>query len=295
VARDGEAGSEPTAPERHKTTVGIVLTTDPTGARAALDAFCKALSAATGLEVLGLGGWNYHNLIEALESGEVDFAWLPPLIAMRATGRARVVPIVLPVRNGASSYMTALFARQDSSFRDVEHLEGARAAWVDRQSAAGYLVLRAHLRALGVNLDRAFGENMFCGSHGEVTRAVMDGDADVGATFVHVEPDASHPRGERVVRAGWGDAAVHVITQAGPIPADVMGASIRVPVATMRTVQRALVSEEEGDLKRAARALFGAEGFVEALSEHLDPLAQLLAGIEDPPSGRTPSLAPPDL
>jgi len=273
-------------PSEDKLTVGIVLTTDPEGSRALLDAFCKALAAATGLFVRGLGGWNYHNLVEALEAGEVDLAWLPPLVAMRETGRARVVPIVLPVRNGASTYMTALYSRQDSPIRALDDLLSLRAAWVDKHSAAGFLVLRAHLRALGVNLDRAFCEDMFCGSHGEVARAVFEGMADVGATFMHLEPDPTHPSGERIVQAGWGDAAVHVITSAGPIPADVMAASVRVPVANMRKVQRALVSEEETELKRAARALFGAEGFVKALSEHLDPLAKLIAGIDEatPPS-----------
>jgi phosphonate transport system substrate-binding protein len=268
------------APEEEKTTlsVGVVLTSDPEGSRASLAAFCKALSDATGFEVHGLGGWNYNTLLEALETGEVDLGWLPPLVAMRATSRARVMPIVLPVRNGASSYMTALYARGGSPLREVSDLQGLKAAWVDRQSAAGYIVLRAHLKSLGVDLDKAFHENLFFGSHGEVARAVLEGDADVGATFVHVEPDASHPRGERVVRAGWGAAEVHVITCAGPIPADVMAASVRVPVSMMRKVQRALVGAGDSELGQAARALFGAEGFVVALSEHLDPLAKLIAG-----------------
>ena len=273
------------APEEEKTPlrVGVVLTSDPEGSRASLDAFCKALADETGLEVHGLGGWNYNTLLEALETGEVDLGWLPPLVAMRATGRARVMPIVLPVRNGAASYMTALYSPSGSPLREIADLQGLRAAWVDRQSAAGYIVLRAHLRSIGVDLDRAFRDNLFFGSHGAVVRAVLQGDADVGATFVHVEPDPSHPRGERVVRAGWGDADVHVITQAGPIPADVMAASVRVPVATMRKVQRALVGSGENELGRAARALFGAEGFVVALSEHLDPLAKLIAGQEIEP------------
>ncbi len=272
-------------PEEEKTTltVGVVLTSDPEGSRASLTAFCEALSDVTGFEVRGVGGWNYNTLHEALETGEVDLGWLPPLVAMRATSRARVIPIVLPVRNGASSYMTALYARNEAPLRKVEDLESLRAAWVDRQSAAGYIVLRAHLRALGVNLDRAFRENLFFGSHGEVARAVSQGDADVGATFVHVQADPSHPRGERVVRAGFGDADMHVITRAGPIPADVMAASVRVPVATMRKVQRALVGGVESELHRAARVLFGAEGFVVALSEHLDPLAKLLASFDNEP------------
>ena len=95
------------------------------------------------------------------------------------------------------------------------------------------------------------------------------------------------------MRAGWGDAAVHVITQAGPIPSDVMAASVRVPVSTMRQVQRALVTEEDSAVRRSALALFGAEGFVVALSEHLDPLRKLITGADDVPNGHPPSMAPP--
>jgi len=280
VDRSGDTGSERVS-TRNGLILGIVLTTDPEGSRAALGEFCKELGAATGLSVRGKGVWSYHGLLEAMDAGDADLAWLPPLLALRATNRARVVPLALPVRNGASSYMTALFARHDTPYRGIGDLRELRAAWVDRQSAAGYLVLRAHLRAVGVSLEEAFCENLFCGTHDEVTRAVLDGDADVGATFMHVEPDPSHPQGERIVRAGWGDAAVHVVTRAGPIPSDVMAASVRVPVATMRAVQRALVSTEETALRSAARALFGAESFVGALSEHLDPLSKLIARIED--------------
>ncbi len=291
MSREGEAHEEQS---EETTTVGMVATTNPIECRIALEGFCEALSEATGLYVQGIGDWNYDSLMQALEAGEVDFAWLPPLVAMRATGRARIVPLVLPVRNGASSYMTALFTKPDGVVRKISDLKGVRAAWVDRQSAAGYIVLRAHLRSLGINLDDAFGENRFYGSHGEVARAVFDGEADVGATFVYVEPDKSNPTGERVLRAGWGDRSVHVITRAGPIPSDVMAASVRVPVATMRLVQRALTSKDDTPVRRTALALFGAEGFVVALSEHLDPLRKLITVVDDPPVGHPPSMMPPE-
>lgn len=284
--------------------VGIALASDPAAARERLGAFAAALGAAAGLEVTAEPFWHYHNLLDALDSGQVDLAWLPPILAMRATARGRIVPLALPVRSGVSSYSTALFARADGPVRGLGDLVGLRAAWVDRQSAAGYLIIRAALRARGVALEHAFVAEQFLGVHDAVARAVLDKEADVGATFVYPQPGAMNIEGavsERslVARAGWGDAAVRIVALAGPIPSDVLAANTRVPAAISRAVQRALIEKAPSDggrLARAAADLFAAEGFILPLPEHLEPLAALLAGIEDrtgasvPPRG--PSIPP---
>src|SRR6185436_3814664 len=110
----------------------------------------------------------------------VDIAWLPPVIAQRAAARGRTIPIALPIRGGTSSFHSALFTRAGSRLRSSQDLERVRAAWVDRQSAAGYLVIRAQIRAQGVNLERAFASEVFLGSHEAVVKAVSAGDVDVG-------------------------------------------------------------------------------------------------------------------
>jgi phosphonate transport system substrate-binding protein len=98
----------------------------------------------------------------------------------------------------------------------------------------------------------------------------------VGASFVHLDPRRSKPR-----RAGWGDAAVRMLATAGPIPGDVIAATIRIPVSKIRAVQRALVSPPSEEMRAAAGALFGAEGFIEASSEHLAPIQELLNHLDE--------------
>ena len=94
-----------------------------------------------------------------------------------------------------------------------------------------------------------------------------------------------------LVHAGWGDRAVQSICFAGPIPSDVVAASIRLPVPQIRTVQRALCAlPSHAGLRAAAEKLFGAEGFIEARAEHLDPLNRILGYLEDP---RNDSSKPP--
>lgn len=242
-----------------------------------LDQFCEALAAATRLEVIGVGVWHYHRLLEAMEMGHVDVGWLPPILAAQALARGVAVPIALPLRGRVTSYRTALFVREGSALRTVADLVGTRVAWVDRQSASGYLLIRAHLRALGVDLERAFAADRFTGSHDEVAAAVLDGSADAGASFVHLDPVD-----ERPVRAAWGDARVRVLALAGPIPADVVAAGTRVDPALRDLVQRALVEARHPRLREAARTLLGADGgFATPRPGHLDAVVALLPRLDD--------------
>jgi phosphonate transport system substrate-binding protein len=261
--------------------VGVTLMSSCT--RLHLDAFCNALSDASGLNVTGVGVWYNSRLMEALDVGDVDIAWLPPILAAQAVHDGRATPIAIPVRSGVSSYSAALFAAEASPLRGVEDLSNARAAWVDRQSASGYLLIRAHLRAAGVNLDRAFAENRFMGSHEEVVRAVVEGAADVGATFVYLDAKRGVPK-----RSGWGRERVRVLAHAGPIPADVLAASARFPSRDARVVQELLLNRSHAGLCAATAELLGTEVFAPPVSSHLEALTALLPSLDHHAQPRPP-------
>lgn len=266
--------------------VGIAFATQPAELRALLDRFCAVLGGSLQLPASGLGVWHYHRLLEALEMGEVDVAWLPPILAELAVERGRVLPIALPVRDGAASYSTALIARGDSNLRSHEDVRGARVAWVDRRSASGYLVIRAHLRSIGADLDRMFAADQFVGAHDAVARAVQEREADVGATYVHFDPVTGIP-----VRSGWGDLDMRVIAHAGPIPADVIAIGTHVPEALRESIQRAFVEPAQPELAAAANALFNAERFIASEPAHFAPLRALLGDLDEH-AQRLPTQAP---
>jgi phosphonate transport system substrate-binding protein len=268
--------------------VGIALTTDPQMTRGLLEQLCIALSGATGLEVEPRGVSSYPQLLEQLAAKEVDIVWLPPIPALRATAQGRVVPIALPVRAGESSYRATLFTRAYGDLRDIDDLVGARAAWVDPQSAAGHLIICAYLKAEGLDLGRAFGENLFVGSHDAVAAAVREGRADVGATYAYFDEAGG------IKRAGWGSDEVHVIAQVGPIPNDIVAARHGLSSVVLERVQRALVEGKSPELREAARVLLAAEGFAHPTEEHLGPLRLLLAGLQEA-SDQAHSMYPPSL
>jgi len=273
--RDIEKGFEIPA----SLTVGMAITTDPEATRGLLDQFCEALSDATGVPVKSRAVWHYHHLLDGLADREIDILWLPPIVAMRAAAVGRVIPIALPLRNGSCFYRAVLFARRDSPLETVADLDGVRAAWVDRQSASGYLGIRAHLIAMGLELEEVFGSDLFLGTHDGVSGAVRDGEADVGATFCHL--DESKSDGDVLVpqRGGWGETPVRLLSCSAPIPSDVMACDNRLPSLARRLVQSALIESQNSDLQQAARALLGAEGFVIPKDAHLAPLRGLLEAL----------------
>jgi ABC-type phosphate/phosphonate transport system substrate-binding protein len=242
--------------------------------RARLDQLCQALQAASGVGAEAVDFDDYPSLLGAVEAGGVDFAWLAPIVALRAMASLRVVPIVMPVRRGVASFHSALFSSVGSPIVRPPDLVGVRAAWVERESASGHLLIRAALRARGIDLAQAFSEERFHGSHEAVVRAVIDGTADVGATYLHHDHS-----GSGVLRAGWGDERVQIVARVGPIPSDVIGAGVHVPAREIRAVRDAL-SGSDPAIVSAAQALFECDQLIPCESEHLDPLTELLEFLE---------------
>lgn len=165
---------------------------------------------------------DYESLARQLSRSQVDVAWLPPMVALRARKEGWADPILAMVRRNQTHYHSALFVREDAPVHSVAALKDLRVAWVSPDSASGYLVPRSTLHTLGVRVSRAFSEEQFVGSHANVVREVWEKRADVGAGFVHVEP--SSPNNHEVLSASWMETNVdgrfRVLSLAGPIPTD---------------------------------------------------------------------------
>ncbi|MCK6533628.1 MAG: phosphate/phosphite/phosphonate ABC transporter substrate-binding protein [Polyangiaceae bacterium] len=245
-----------------------------------LGTLCDALSVALEFPVVPHAVNSYTDLLAGLHWGEIHFAWLPPMIAVRAIARGSAVALAAPVRSGSAWYWTALFSHHSSNVRDLSQLSGVRAAWVDPMSSAGYLVIRASMRAAELELSQAFASEAFYGTHDAVVAAVREGRADVGATYAHFD-DAG-----RIRNAGWGKTPVNVIKCAGPIPSDVLAASVHLPEDVAREIAEALTGEGHSVVRRAATELLEATGFVAVKDEHLAHLEELVQYLEVPPSTR---------
>lgn len=246
--------------------------------RQALVDLCRVLGDAVGLDVAPMRVSSYGALERAILEGRASFGWFPPVILARLELSGRVVPIAQCVRGGAASYHACLFAHAQSKITTLEDVKGARAVWVDRSSAAGYVFPRLLLAAHGVDPTTAFSQETFAQSHAEVVRAVVEGSADVGATFATIQADG------KIMRGGWTDPdgsnarPIKVIATFGPIPNDAMAASTALDAEVRDALARAAIAATRRlSLKSALRHLFGAEALAPVAEDTYAEMRGLVA------------------
>lgn len=267
----------------------MVRSSDSTTARARLSEACEQLSRALGVVIFPHQAVSYRNLADGLERGMLGFAWLPPMLALELEDKRLIEPVALPVRRGTTSYHAAIIARRGTA-KTLDELRGKRMAWVDRSSAAGYVVPRMHLVGAGFDMRTIFSAEIFVNSHDAVVDTLLSGRADAGATFCTLDP-----RTQRVLQAGWTAAdgtsqkPVDVVALAGPIPNDAVFAHTSVEVE-LRTKLLNLLLAPDPKLRDALDGLLRAESFRAATSAHFEPLRRMIAAAtargEAPPSSR---------
>jgi phosphonate transport system substrate-binding protein len=161
---------------------------------------------------------DYQALVDAIAEGEVDFAWMPPVSLVQAAERGAGV-VAIAQRFGRPTYESVIVVKGSSSMQTLADLRGRSIAYVDRNSAGGYLFVADLIaRELGRPTD-VFREQHFQGSHKAVCEAVLRGWVDAGTTYVVRDTDGT------VVHSGWidlienpGDLRAIVVTD--PIPCD---------------------------------------------------------------------------
>ena len=120
-----------------------------------------------------------------MRSGNLDFAFFPPdgfVIAQRETD-AQV--LLKSVRFGNPFYWSAIIVRKDSGFTSIADLEDKSIAWVDPNSAAGYVFPRAEITLAGIEPDDFFSNQVFSGGHDAAVLSVLNGSVDAAATFAN--------------------------------------------------------------------------------------------------------------
>ncbi|MEZ4261217.1 MAG: PhnD/SsuA/transferrin family substrate-binding protein [Polyangiaceae bacterium] len=273
---------------------GLVPQVGPS-AGAHVDALLAWVGARASLEVARVEAPSYDALAERLEAGDVDLAWLPPLVFTRLVETGFAHEVATGDRGPGDSYVSVLVARAGATWRRAAELSGVSVAWVDPLSASGYVVPRLRMVHAGVDLDRAFASERFTGSHAGVLRAVRDGVVDVGATFV------GFGRGGVLARGAFDDAGVSaddfvVVDSFGGLPPDVIAARAALPKQVKVAFADALVAAADDADAREHLVAFGVNRFDRRPVMGHDALAAEVRAARD--SGKTIAAAaflePPD-
>jgi phosphate/phosphite/phosphonate ABC transporter binding protein len=258
-------------------TLGVVpSSTAGDESRFVLDGLCVALTKLLDMPVSGINSATYQDLASEMEKGRVDYAWMSPTLMLLTAEHIQLRPLLSAVRDGTTEYCAALFVQEDMPIDSIVEAANTTVAWVDTTSASGYLMPRLMLAARGLEPSRFFRKELFVRSHGEVVRAVLDGKADVGATY------AQRPaEGQPVTRSGFLHVApskkMRVLEYSQPIPNDMIVGHGLIEKADHRVFSNAILtlSELENGRRLLYRA-FHAERFQTTPRNALKPLEMLL-------------------
>lgn len=227
-------------------------------------AFERALEAKAELTRAG----SYADLAESLADGRLDLAWLPPAayVHARRTDGVRLVATV--ERSGTADYRGVLLGHT-GAVASVERAAGARAAWVDAWSLAGYFVPRALLKRRGIDPDEMLAAQCFYGSYDAAIDAVSSRAAELAGSFCSVDAEG------RIAKRGWSSVApVRVLAMSAAIPSDTICTGPSLTAAESFAIRSLLARGTARDLATS----LGATGFVPGVPSRYDPIARATLG-----------------
>ncbi len=234
---------------------------------------CDALSEVSGISLVPYVAQSYDDLTSAVAGGEVAFAWLPPIPAIELLDHGVAEPLVVPAREGDSTYRSAIVVRP-GTIDGIGALRGRRIAWVSPDSASGYIVPRVYIAAEGHDVLHFFGSEVFLRDHRAVVDAVARGDVDAGATYCSLGPDGSVESGSWMADEGKPGRPLEVLATFGPIPGDAIVAATSVPAHARLAVTRYLLDVTNAD--QVLTKLLRTKALKIATRDHFDSLRHVL-------------------
>lgn len=232
--------------------------------------FGEYFKGKTRMNVKTFIATDYTALIEALRSGQVDFAWLPPFSYVKAEEVAGARVLLKSVRKGKAHFYSAIISRADRPYKTIEDLKGKSMAWVDPSSSSGHIFPKASLiLKKNIDPDQFFGRQVFAGSHDALVLSVVNGTVDAGATFSNDSKGADGAWTQFL--KGEDQKKIRVIFVTDPITGDTMATSKRFLEAhkdVVDTTVKTLVEmgkSEEG--KKILQALYRIDAMIPAKTE----------------------------
>ncbi len=245
-----------------------------------MNALLARVSAGAGHEIVAMPQDAYDAVAQAVHKGELDLAWVSPIPFIALLRNESVIPLASPQRGGMH-YHGALVVSADTPIGELSALVGRRAAWVDRYSAAGFVVPRIELAKVGIDKTN-LGPQKFYGSHSAAMHAVANGEADFGATFVRLAPNGAIVGGPWIGNPEL-ERRLRIFATFGEIPPDVVVARRDLTLAVRERVRESLLSlSDDARGAEMLAAVFGAEGMFVPNVDRYEPLREVaLAALKE--------------
>lgn len=232
--------------------------------------FHEMLSKNMGMKVEGFIASNYVGVVEALGTGTVDFALIPPFAYMLANKKHGSEALLSTLdKHGENGYYSVLIVKADSGINDVKDLAGKKFAFVDPSSTSGYIFPAVILKDNGLDIEKDI-QAQFSGGHDKSIQLLINGDVDAIGTY------------ERAINKYLKefpnlDKQLKVLIKSDLIPGVTLTVSPKVDKETKEKIVKAFTevgNSEEG--KAILSDLFGIHGFQTANPESYQVIAEKL-------------------
>ena len=158
------------------------------------DAYRKLFEDTFGVPTRMFFASDYSGVQQAFAAKQLEIANMSPAAyaGVWLDTNGGVEPILVTQEpDGSTSYVALMYVRADSGITKLEEMRGKAMAWSDPNSASGYLIPRAELRAAGITPETFFGRTGFAGGHDQALVAVLQRQYDAGVCWSSGQGDES--------------------------------------------------------------------------------------------------------
>lgn len=246
--------------------------------------FSEYYKKATGLDVKTFVASDYTGLIEAMRSGKVDFAFLPPFSLVKAEEIADAKVLLKAVRKGKAVFYSAIIVRADKGINKLEDLRGKNIAWVDPASSSGFIIPKfSLLTKKKINADTFFGKQVFAGSHDALVLAVLNGTVDAGATYVN-DQKGEDGAWHQFLKKDDDKKKIKMIYVSDAIPGETMATTHKFALENKTIVDQSIkIFENMGNTiegKQILSSLYKIDSMVPANSKEYQPVRDAAKAID---------------
>lgn len=217
---------------------------------------------------------DYAGIVQYLSEGKIDIAWIGTVAYVSGREKAGARPVVRPVRFGKDTYGSIIITRADNSINSVQDLKGKTFAFVDKESASGYLFPLAYMLGEGVNPEKDFKKIDYLKEHDSVVMAVFFKKFTAGAVY----DDARDKLGKE------NKGQLKILARIPDIPNEPIVVHPDMPDDLVEDIKQAFIAlgKDPEFLKDFnSRINDRLENFVEASNEEYDVVRELLNNLEE--------------
>lgn len=151
-----------------------------------LDQWSEYLESKTGREVELVMRRSYRDVMNLLNSGSIDFAWICgfPYIQKQEPESFKLLSV--PIYRGEPRYHSYIIVPRASPYQHFSDLKGKIFAFSDPDSNSGFLYPLSLLAKRGESPETYFRQTFFTFNHAETVQAVSEYYADGGAVDSYI-------------------------------------------------------------------------------------------------------------